>query len=160
MIPCELNPAATKRFATSAGLAQAEVHVGRERLGGPQEPGELGVLQRWGCAVRVAADRREVVPVRAELTERPVLGDRVRRTRASPRFERAHHQPAGVVPRVEGAVQRAHQRQEVVRALDRIGRDVDVLGGVERHRHADRRGEVAGPQPAREHHGLGLDVAA
>ena len=69
-------------------------------------------------------------------------------------------QPAGVMSRVEGSVETPDERQQVVRALDRFGRDVDVLGRVERDRHADGRGEVAGPQAAGEDDRLGLDVAA
>ena len=62
--------------------------------------------------------------------------------------------------RVERSVQTPDERQQVVRALDRFGRDVDVFGRVERDRHADGRGEVTGPQAAGEDDRLGLDVAA
>ena len=103
---------------------------------------------------------REVLPVRPELAERPVLRDRVGRPRPTPRLERADHQPVGVVPRVEGTVERSHQRQQVVRPFDRLGRDMDMFGGIEGHGYADGRGEVTGPQAAREDHGLGLDGAA
>ena len=97
-------------------------------------------------------------PARARRTPSPP-GSR-RSTSAVPRLERADHQPAGVVPGVEGTVERSHQGQQVVRAFDRVRGDVDVFGGVEGHRHADGRGEVTGPQAARDDDGLGLDGAA
>ena len=146
--------------ADLGGLSQAEVRIRREGLGRAEEPGELGVLQRWDAPLRVRADRREVLPIGAELAERPVLGDRAGRAWPPVRLESADHQPAGVVPRVEVAVEPANQRQEVVHPLDRIGRDVDVLGRVERDRHADGRGEVTGPQTAGEDHALRADVPA
>ena len=144
--PLRVEPGGDVEVRDLRGLAEAEVHVGREGLERAQVARELGVLQGRDAPLRVAADRREVLPVRPELAERPVLGDVVGRSRPSPRLERADHQPAGVVPCVERAVERSHQRQQVVRALDRLGRDVDVLRGVERHRHADGRREVTGPQ--------------
>ena len=101
-----------------------------------------------------------MLPIGAELPERPVLGDRAGRAWPPVRLERADHQPAGVVSRVEVAVEAAHQRQEVVHAFDRIGRDVDVLGRVQRNRHADGGGEVTGPQTAGEDHGFRLYVAS
>ncbi len=116
-------------------------------------------FERRDPSRRVRSRRREVLPVGAELAERPVLGDRCGGTRPSVRLERADHQPAGVVASVEGPVESAHQREKIVRALDRFGRDVDVLGRVKRNRDADGRGEVAGPQAARENDRLGLDVA-
>ena len=64
------------------------------------------------------------------------------------------------MPRVEGSVESPHERQQVVRALDRLGRDVYVLGRVERHRYADGGGEVTRPQTTGEDDRLGLHVAS
>ena len=98
-----------------------------------------------GMRVRRCRGSSRSGPSRAELTERPVVRDVVGRSRSSS-ARTCRPSARRVVPGVEGAVERAHQRQEIVGALDRIGRDMDVLGGVERHRHPDGRREVARPQ--------------
>ena len=159
MIPCELNPAATKRFRTSA-VSPRQKFTSGVKDSGARRKRELRLFERRDPPRRVRSRRREVLPVGAELPERPLVGDRYGRARASVRFERADHQPAGVMPRVEGSVESAHERQQVVRALDRLGRDVYVLGRVERHRYADGGGEVTRPQTTGEDDRLGLHVAS
>ncbi|CAB4730618.1 unannotated protein [freshwater metagenome] len=101
-----------------------------------------------------------MVPVLVEQLELERVGQIRRRAPGlGVRLEATHHESADLLLEVGPAVRVAHDRQVGVGALDRLGDDVEVLGRVQRHRHADLVGERLGPLPGTVDDHLGLDVA-
>ena len=74
-------------------------------------------------------------------------------------FEEAHEQSTALLAEVAVGAGVLHDRKVARDAVDRLGEQVVVLGGLQRHVDAGRRGELPGPQAGREHHRLALDVA-
>ncbi len=152
---------ADEEAAQRRRLAEQELVVGGERLRAVVELADPGVLQRRDPAYGLVHQHREVVPVLLEELElervRQVVG-------RAPRFglglEAADHQAAGLLLEVGPAVRVAHDRQVWVDALDPLGDDVEVLGRVQRHAHADQVTERLGPLAGAVDDDLGLDVAA
>ena len=121
-----------------------EVRVGGEALRTTEVVLEADVAQDGQPFARVGEDRREVVPVLAELDE-PAGVDVAGRFRLAFRLEGADQEPAAVVPHVEVAVQVAQDREPFVGDRRLVGHDPHVLRGVQRHRGSGEPGELRGP---------------
>jgi hypothetical protein len=87
-----------------------------------------------------------VVPVLLEQLELERVGDRVGRDpRLRLGLEAADDEPADLLLEVGVAVRVAQDRQVAVDALDLVGDDVEVLGGVERARSPRRARRRSSP---------------
>ena len=75
------------------------------------------------------------------------------------RLEPADHEASDLLLDVDVAVGVTQDRQVRVHALELVGDDVEVLGRVQRHRHADLVAEGLGPLAGTVDDDLGLDVA-
>ena len=101
-----------------------------------------------------------MVPILFQQLEFERVRDLVRRhPRLGLRLEAADDQPADLLLEVGVAVGVAQDRQVGVHAVDRLGDDVEVLGGVQRHVDAGHRADLLGPLPGAVDDDLGLDVA-
>ncbi len=147
--PLRVQPRRHEQVLHLGELADVEVGVGREALGGSQVVLEAGVAQRRQPLARGGEHRREVIPVLAELGEsvgRHVAG----RLGLALRLERPHHQRSAVVPHIEVAVEIAQEREPFLRTVDGLRHDPHVLGRVERDRRAREPGKLRGPEPGGE----------
>ena len=75
-------------------------------------------------------------------------------------LEEPDQELAGVLADVGPLVRTAQDRQVGRQGLDRLGDQVEVLGRVERDRHAGSPAELAGPHPGAVHDRLSGDVSA
>ena len=159
-MPTELKPAPTKKFRTSGRLAEDELVVRREALGPVVELADPGLLEGRDAEHRALHQQREVVPVLLEQLELERVGDLVgRHPRLRLGLEPADDQPADLLLEVGVAVGVAQHRQVGVHALDRLGHDVEVLGGVQRHGDPGQGADLLGPLAGAVDDDLGLDVA-
>ncbi len=141
-------------------LAEQELVVGSERLRAVVELPDPGLLERGDPEQRLVHQHREVLPVLREQLELEGVGQVVGRApRLRLGLEAADDQAAGLLLEVGPAVGVPHDRQVGVRPRDRLGHDVEVLGGVQRHGHADQVAERLGPLTRAVDDDLGLDVA-
>ena len=157
--PLRVEPRRDPQAGHLGELAQMEVRVGREALGGAQvvrEP-RVAVQDRQPLPER-RQHRREVVPVLAELDE--AAGPDVPRSPRLPlRLEGAEQEPSPVRADVEVRVQVAHDRQVVLGGGQLLGEHPHVLGRVERHGGARKPGELRRPQAGGQHRCLAGDRA-
>ena len=101
-----------------------------------------------------------MVPVLVEQLELERVRDLVGRDpRLRLGLEAADDQPADLLLEVRVAVGVAQDRQVGMDALDLVGDDVEVLGGVQRHGDVDAGREGVGPLAGAVDDDLGLDVA-
>ena len=140
-------------------LAEMEVRVRREALRTTEIVFEADVPQDGQPFTRVGEDRREVLPVLAELHE-PAGVDVAGRLRLAFRLEGADQEPAAVVPDVEVPVQVAQDRELFVGDRRLVGHDPHVLRGVQGDGGAGEPRKLGGPQAGREHGQLALDRAS
>jgi hypothetical protein len=101
---------------------------------------------------------RHPVPVRRQLAEGEVGGNPVDLPRRADRLEEPDHEPAALLPEVAEARRILQHGQRAVDALDRLGDEVVVLGGLQRDIHADALAELAGPHAGAVDDVLRLDV--
>ena len=149
-------------------LAEAELAVGRERLGPVDQPRHAHVLHRRHAQARVVDDLLEAVPVLLEQPAVEVRRDRVEpaaavreRPRRAVALVAAHHQPAALLAEVDEVVGVAQRRQVAARALaERLRDEVLVRHRHDRHAHAGEPGDLRGVHPAGVDEHLALDVAA
>jgi hypothetical protein len=141
-------------------LAEEELVVRGEALGAVVELPDAGLLQGRNpeqCAVH---EHREVVPVLLEQLELEGMRDLVG---CDPRLGRglepADHKPTHLFLEVGVPVRVPQDRQVRVHALERLGDDVEVLGGVQRDGGAHHRADLLGPLAGAVDDDLGLDVA-
>ncbi len=153
-----IHPGRHEQAFDLVGLAQGEVGVGGEALGGVEEPVKARRGDGGHGALGVPADGREVVPVGGELGEATVRDPR-RAARDAVGLERADQQPPELVPEVVAVIEVAQHREGRAHPRDRVGPDVHVLGRVQGYVRARGRGQVPGPQAARQHDHFGGDVA-
>ena len=157
-MPTELKPAPTKKPSQSGRLPHQELVVGRERLGTVVELADPGVREGGDPPHRLVHEHREVLPVLVEELELERVRDRVRRApRLRLGFEPADDEPADLLLEVRPAVRVAQDRQVGVDALQRLGHHVEVLGRVQRDRHAHPVTEGLGPLTGAVDDDLGLD---
>ena len=121
-----------------------EVGIRREALRTTEVVLEADAAQDRQPFPRVGEDRREVLPVLAELHE-PSGVDVAGRLRLAFRLEGADQEPPSVVADVEVAVQIAQDREPFVGDRRLVGHDPHVLRGVQRHRGAGEPGELRCP---------------
>ena len=87
-----------------------------------------------------------MVPILFQQLEFERVGNRVgTHPRLGLRLEAADDQPADLLLEVGVAVRVAQDRHVGVHAVDRLGDDVEVLGGVQRDVHARHRADLLGP---------------
>ena len=101
----------------------------------------------------------EVIPVFRQQREREVVRDAAHAPRLRDGLEAAHQQAADFLAHVDVAVGIAQHRQVRRHAGHRLGDDVEVLGGVQRHRDAGEPSELARPHPRAVHDDVARDVA-
>ena len=141
-------------------LAEDELVVRGEALRAVVELADARLLERRDPVDCVLHQRREVLPVLLEQRELERVGDRVRRDPGlRVGLEAAHHQAADLLLEVGVAVGVAQHRQIRVHAVERVGDDVEVLRGVQRHVHPGQRPDGLRPLAGAVHDHLGLDVA-
>ena len=163
--PCRRDPdrvetGADEVAAESRCLAEQELVVGGEALRPVVELADPGLRESRDAAYGLVHQHREVLPVLVEELELERVGDLVRRhPRLRLGFETAHHEPTDLLLEVGVAVGVAQDRQVRVQAVELVGDDVEVLGGVQRHGHADLVAERLGPLARAVDDDLGLDVA-
>ena len=154
--------------AAHLGLAEAELVVGRERLRPVDHPRHAHVLHLRHAPARARDDLLEAVPV--VLEQPPVevgrdafeAGRAVEEGRARLSFVAPHHEPAAVLAEVDEQVGIAQRRERPCRVpvAEGLGDDVLVRHRDDRDAHARQPAELGGEHAARDHDGLGLDVAA
>ena len=104
-------------------------------------------------------DRLEMLEVLGQLVEAEILGDAVHAPGLGHRLEGAEQQLAGILLVVGAFVRHPQHRQVARQAGDRLGDDVEMLAGVQRHGDADRAGELARPHAGAVHDDVGSDGA-
>ena len=147
------------------------VHLGRlpqhrrqvvgEALGPAEERADAGVLERREAPHRDLQERRHPLPVGREHGERAVARRTVQRPRLADRLEHADQQAAALLAVVAVGLAVLDHRHRLGRDPgDRLGQQVVVLGGLERHGHAGLGRHLAAPEPRGDDDLLALDVAA
>ena len=109
---------------------------------------------------RVAHQDLEVVPILGQELELEAVGNRVDVPRLGHGLEAAHHESADFLLVVEIAVGIADHRQVGRHAGDRLGDEIEVLRGVERHVDAGAAAERARPLAAAVDERLARDRAS
>ena len=150
-------------------LAEAELVVGRESLRPVDHARDLHVLHLRHAPARVHDDLLEAVPVVLEQAAVEVGRDALE-VRAAVRREggrggalvAAHHQTAALLAEVDEQVGVAQRRQRVLRIAlaERLGHDVLVRHRHDRDAHAREPSQLRREHASRDHHDLGVDVAA
>ena len=126
-------------------FAEDEVAVEREALGAVQQQLDLGGLEARRAVDRVLHQDLEVVPVLGQELEFEAVGNRIDVPRLRFRLEAAHDEAADFLLVVEVAVGVADHRHVGRHAGDRLGHEIEVLGGIERHRDAGRAARIRAP---------------
>ncbi len=100
-----------------------------------------------------------MVPVGIEQAE----GEAVRHAGLGPglgiRLVAAHHEAADLLLEVDQAVRIAQRRQVGGHALDRLGDQVLMLHGLQRHAHPGKSADRLGPLPGAQRHHVAGDLA-
>ena len=138
-------------------LAEEWVDVGGEGLRAAEELAHPDVRQRGDARHRQGDVGLDAGVVGLDLAEGEVRRRAVEHPRRGDGLEQADEQAAGLLAVVAVGRRVLEHRQAPVHALERLGDQVVVLGRLQRDVHADRRAELAAPQPGSEHHRLGLD---
>ena len=110
--------------------------VGGEAFRAIEEQLNAGVCQLRHATHGVVQNRFEVVVVFRQRVEAEVLRDALHAPRLGHRLEAAHENLAGIFLVVRAFVLHAQHRQVRRHAFQRLGHDVKVFGGVQRHRYA------------------------
>ena len=126
-------------------FAEDEVAVDGEALGSVEQQLHLGRLEAGRAVDRVLHQHLEVIPVLGQQLELEAVGDRVDVPRLRLGLEAAHDEPADFLLVVEVAVRIAYHRHVRRNAGNRLGDEVEVLGGVERDRDTREAPERARP---------------
>ena len=141
-------------------LAEHVAVVGREALGAVHVPAHRRRLDGRDAHTGLLHQEAEVLPVLRQQRELEVDRDAVHPPRLGHGLEAAHEQAADLLPHVDVAVGVA-QHGEIARdAGHRLGDDVEVLGGVQRHVDAGHPPDLAPPHAGAVHDHLAGDVAA
>ena len=152
--------------AGDLGLAEAELVVGRERLGSVDEPRDADVAHRRYPHPRALGELLEARPVlleqaTVEVRRDPVDAVVVERPRRAAPLVAAHDQAVALLAEVDEVV-RVPQRGQVLagRALpEGLGDEVLVGEGHDRDADARQAPELGGEHPAGVDDDLGLDRA-
>ncbi len=158
--PDRVEAGADEETPDGRRLAEDELVVRREALGAVVELPDTGVAQcRYAHEGTVHQDR-EVVPVLVEQLELEGIRDLIGRDpRPGIGLEATDDEAADLLLEVCVAIRIAQDREVRPHPVDLVRDDIEVLGGVERHRDADLRREVIGPLTCAVDDDLGLDVA-
>jgi hypothetical protein len=140
-------------------LAQHVAVVRREALGPIDVAPHRRRFEDRNANDRLLHEHAKVLPVIGQQREREILGHAVHAPRLGHRLEATHEQPADLLAHVDVAVGVTEHRQVAAHAVQRLGDDVEVLGGVQRHVDAGHAADVAPPQAGAVHHDLTRDVA-
>ena len=166
--PCAQNPAATKKPATSR-FAQAELVVGRERLGAVDQLRDLRVLHRRHADLRVLGDLLEAVGLVLEKPAVEVGRDLVEAAGSVGKERRlrvvlvaAHDEPLAVLAVVDEKVGVAQGGEALARRAlaDRLRHHVLVGHRDHGNTHAGEAADLGRVHPARVHDDLALDPPA
>ena len=160
-MPLELNPAATNRPRTSAAGPEVRTAVRREALRTAKEQLDADVVERRYPAERPGEDRLHVFHVGRQLLEGKTRRDRLpgRRPCLAGRLEAADQQLAGVLLVIDPLVGDGKNRGGAGESRHRLRHDVEVLRGVQRHRHVDALRQLMRPHSTGQQHALAGDVA-
>ena len=152
--------------AAHLGLAEAELVVGRERLGPVDQLRHLDLVHHRHALLRVLGDLGEAVPVVLEQAAVEVGRDPVEAAGAVGQERRlgvalvaAHHEAAAVLAEVDEEVGVAQRWQALIGGVlaKRLGDQVLVRHRDHRHADAGEPAKLGGVHPARDDHHLGLD---
>ncbi|CAB4737336.1 unannotated protein [freshwater metagenome] len=142
------------------GPAEDELVIGREAFRAVVELLDAGLLEHGHPVQRALHEDLEVVPVLVQQLELERVRELVGRDPGlRHRLEPADDEPADLLLHIGVAVGVAEDRHHPIDALDLVGHDVEVLGGVQRHVHAGHRADGLRPLPRAVHDDAGLDVA-
>ena len=103
-------------------------------------------------------DRAEVIPILGQLHEAAAGRHALKMPDLAAGLEESGHDLAGLLLEVRVVAGIAQHGGCHVHALQRLGDDVEVLAGLQRHVHADGRRQLARPHARGEDDRLGLDV--
>ncbi len=134
--------------------------VRREGFGAAEEQLDAVIHQRRHALHGFLHVRHHAVPVGLDVVEAEVLGDAVHAPGLRDGFEEPEHDLAGLLADVGRVAGIAEDRQHPVHAFDRLGDQVVVLAGLQRHVDARHAADLARPHAGAVDDELGLDVAA
>ena len=140
-------------------LAEEIAVIGREALRPVEEQLDAGLPENRDAANGGLEQRLDMLQILGQLVEGEALGNPVHAPGLGDRLEPADQQLAGVLLEVGASIRVAQHRQVARQLRDRLGDDVEMLGGVQRHRGAGLGGEPMRPHAGRIDHELRLDVA-
>ena len=103
---------------------------------------------------------QQAVPVGLDIVETEGLRDAVHAPGFGHGFEVANHDLAGLFADVGRIAGVAQDGQHLVHPGDRLGNQVVVLAGLQRHVYARHIADLAGPHAGAVHHELRRDIAA
>ena len=152
-----VQPGGDEVVAQLGRLADDRLQVGREALRPAEELADADVERDRHAAHRLLDVRPHAIPVGADLAEREVGRDAVDLPRRAHRLEQADHQPADLLAEVAVRARILEHRPRRVEAVDLLGDQVVVLGGLQRDVDARPRAELAGPHAGAVDDVLGLD---
>ena len=146
--------AQVRRFAEIVAV------VGREAFGAVEEGVDAGIGQHRHASHGLFEDRLEVVEILRKLVEAEIVRDRLteRRPRLCDRLEGAEQDLAGIFL-VVGAFVGNAQHRKLAQPGDRLGDDVEMLAGVQRHGNARHRADAMRPHSGAVDHVLAGDVS-
>ena len=154
-----VEPAREVEVPKLGRLAEEVAVVRREALRSAEERLDARLREGGNAMQGAFHDGLEVVPVLGQLVELEVLGDAVHAPGFGLLLEGAHEQLARVLLDVEARVLLAQRRGVGAQPRDRLGHDVEVLGGVERRVDARQPADLAAPHAAAVDDELRADVA-
>ncbi len=133
--------------------------VRREAFRSAEEFADAGFLQDRQAFHRAFQNRHEMVHVAGQLVETEIVGDGRHVHRNGVRLERAEQNFSGIFLVVGTAALIAQHRQVARQAFNRVGQNIIVLAGMQRHRNAGHQADIPRPQPGAVDHEIGLDIA-
>ena len=145
-------------------LAEAELVVGRERLGAVDQPRDRDLVHRRDAPARVLGDLLEARPVLLEQPAVEVLRDAVERVlverpRRAVALVAAHHEAGALLAEVDQQVGVAQRRQVLAGGAlaERLRDEVLVRERDHRHAHAGQAADLGREHAAGVDDDLGLD---
>ena len=155
-----IEPGGHEELAALRRLAKQIAPVRREALRPVDVTAHGRRLDRGDADDRLLHQHLEVLPVLGQQREREVSGDPVGPPRLGLGLEAAHEQTTDLLPHVDVPVGVAQHRKIGRHPGHGLGHDVEVLGGVQRHRDPGHVTDLARPHARAVHHDLARHVAA
>ena len=140
-------------------LAQQHLHIRGEALGPVEQGADLGLVQDREALQRHGHIGLDLVPIAVEQAEGEIPRQLGRGDGNGIAVEEADQEAAHILAAIHPLVIGEEQRHVAGHDVERLGQDVEMLDGMQRHLDADHPPQHRRPQPRRDDHVLALDLA-